>query len=66
MFRNFRLILNAVFVWLLVSLLKWLLAPLSVQKWHELRDQGKLSLAKTEEEEIFHNTAEEHHKKEGH
>ena len=31
----------------------------------ELRDQGKLSLAKTEEEEIFHANAEEHHKKEG-
>ena len=39
--------------------------PTELKMWYELRDQGKLSLAKTEEEEIFYATVEEHHEKEG-
>ena len=36
-----------------------------LKMWYELRDQGKLSLAKTGEVEIFCATVEEHHNKEG-
>ena len=36
-----------------------------LKMWCELGDQGKQSLAKTKEEEIFFATVEEHHNKEG-
>ena len=36
-----------------------------LKMWHDHRNEGKLSLAEAAEEEIFHDTVEEHQEKEG-
>ena len=36
-----------------------------LKMWHDHRNEGRLSLAETAEEEIFHDAVEEHQEKEG-